>query len=316
MFSVNNYMCISRAQTCFAALAVMIATVPGMIQSPAYAADDRFAAAVVSVTGNFNESLYRSPASLLGKPTTYIRDAFPAPGGQRNGTVAASAVFAPYNTAPDGTKLITTLDTNEQITVRFDTPIVRDPNHWYGMDFTVYGNAFFGSDGFVYANTNMEQRRISGGGIFNEPTQVSVSPDNINWYTYATGPFGDDYYPTNPFAWDRVNDTWGAELDWTKPVNPTLTASSFSGLSVADAIDLYAGSAGGTSFSLAETGFSSISYIRVTGIGNAGEIDGFSRVGFAGAVAAVVPEPGTIALLLFAAAGGLIHGRICSKRAS
>ncbi|MBC7807999.1 MAG: PEP-CTERM sorting domain-containing protein [Akkermansiaceae bacterium] len=75
---------------------------------------------------------------------------------------------------------------------------------------------------------------------------------------------------------------------------------------MADAIDLYDGSAGGTSFSLAATGFSSISYIRVTGIGNAGEIDGFSRVGFANTGVVVVPEPGTMGLIFFAGVGGLV----------
>jgi hypothetical protein len=89
-------------------------------------------------------------------------------------------------------------------------------------------------------------------------------------------------WPTQPFLWDRTTKAWGAESDWTKPVDPSLVASSLAGKSVADAIDLYQGSAGGTAFDLSVSGFSSISYIRFTGTG--GEIDGISRV-------SSVPEP-------------------------
>jgi hypothetical protein len=282
-------------------------------------AQDLFASQVVSVTGTFNNSLYRDPLSLLGKPTTYVKDAFPAPGGTVNGSVAASMVFAAYNTAPDNSKLITTINNNEQITVKFDTPIVHDPNHWYGQDFIVYGNSFFVGSGFVYGGTDMGAYRITEGGIFAEPLLVSVSPDNINWFTYTSGPYADDYFPTNPFAWDRANSTWGAELDWTKPVDPALTAANFAGLAVADAIDLYNGSAGGTSFSLAGTGFDSISYIRISGVTgfSGGEVDGISRVGFSSNITpATAPEPGTLSLFLFAGAGftGIIVRRRLTQR--
>jgi len=288
-----------RAFARLTAAAASLLAVTLLTSSAPAQADDRFAAEVVSVTGNFNNSLYRDPASLLGKPTTYVRDQFPAPGGTPNGTVAASMVFAPYNTAPDGTNLITTINEGEHITVRFDTPIFDDPGHWYGLDFTVFGNAFFTASDWVYGDSNMEDLTIAGGG-FLEPLLVSVSPDGLDWYTYESGPFADDYFPTNPFAWDRDADAWGAELDWTKPINPALTAAAFTGLSVADAIDLYDGSAGGTSFDLAESGFSSISYIRVSGVGDrwGGEVDGFARVGFASTAA--VPEAGTLGLLLAA----------------
>jgi hypothetical protein len=115
----------------------------------------------------------------------------------------------------------------------------------------------------------------------------------VEWYTYSA-PVADSYYPLNPYAWDRETHDWGAQLNWTKPVNPTLGASDFAGLSAADAIDLYDGSAGGTGFDLALSGYDWIQYVRVVSYG--GEIDGFSDV-------SAMPEPGTICLLAIGLAG-------------
>jgi hypothetical protein len=116
------------------------------------------------------------------------------------------------------------------------------------------------------------------------------------WYTFTNGPYFDTgTYPTQAFAWDRQTDTWGAELDWTKPVNPALNPSvDFAGRSVADVIDLYNGSAGGTGYDLAESGFDWIRYIGVTSNGTSQpEIDGFADVSPANAV----PIPGAVWLL-------------------
>ncbi|RYF55475.1 MAG: hypothetical protein EOO39_37945 [Cytophagaceae bacterium] len=118
-------------QVCAITTAIISIALMGVSTKSAYA-DDRFASSIFSTTGNFNNGLYRTPEALLGKPTTYVKDQFPGPGGTMNGTVAASMVFAAYNTDPSGGKLITTINTNEQITVKFDTPIVRDASHWFG----------------------------------------------------------------------------------------------------------------------------------------------------------------------------------------
>lgn len=246
-----------------------------------------FATSVVEYSGPFGGSPYDDPGSVLGKPTTWIK------GDDVGGyDMACSMVYPAWNTspAPEYDKLITTLNTDAYITVEFDHAVENDPLNPFGIDFIVYGNSFFiGTGEMVYADTNMENYHINTGAIFSEPITVSVSPDLEEWYTYTLGPYGDDYFPTNAFAWDRDADEWGAELDWTKPVDPTLTASDFAGLSVADAIDLYDGSAGGTGFDLAESGFEWIKYIKVENL-YAGEIDGFSDV-------AAVPVPAAVWLL-------------------
>lgn len=73
-------------------------------------------------------------------------------------------------------------------------------------------------------------------------------------------------------------------MDFLKPVNPVLEglfeSASVFGLSVADAIELYDGSGGGTGFDLRETGFKEIRYVKVeAGAGMVGgEIDAVAVV--------------------------------------
>jgi hypothetical protein len=244
-----------------------------------------FANQVVSFSGLGADPLYNDPNAMLGKPTLWNRDTF---GGGPQERVATSIGYSPWGTDDLGNNVITSIPNGGEVIISFDDPIVDDPLNWYGMDFTVYGNASFLTSGFIEWNTNLENITITGPEVFAEPMQVSVSPDQVNWYTY-TSTFADDLFPTQAFEWDFVNNNWGQEMDWTKPVDPTLTGKDFDGLSVAEGIALYQGSAGGTSFDLAESGFSSIRYIRFTGSG--GEIDGVSRVGHA------VPEQGTIITL-------------------
>jgi hypothetical protein len=47
-----------------------------------------------------------------------------------------------------------------------------------------------------------------------------------------------------------VNDVWAEELDPTRPVDPNLTAADIEGMTLAEMIRAYDGSAGGTGFDL------------------------------------------------------------------
>jgi len=258
---------------------------------PSAAADDRTPSTVVGYA-NLGAGLYDDPNAVLGRPTTWFKAL--AGGGNPGGDFACSMVAGAYNTDLNGNKIITTINTGGYITVRFDSPIEDDPANWYGRDFIVFGNSAFTTIGFVYANTNMETLKISNGpgGIW-EPSTVSVSQDGVNWYDFTNGPFADDFAPTQAFTWDRDIHNWDLELDWTKPVNPNLSKASFSGKYVADAIDLYNGSAGGTAFDISglplptnAQGRKWVQFIRVNGSG--GEVDAVSRV-------SRVPDPTSIA---------------------
>jgi hypothetical protein len=283
---------------------VLVIVAAGLL--PHVAAASPYATSVVaqSTTG-FGNSPYDDPQAVLGKPTTDFFDPIGFwSGGDTDRLV--KMVEPAYNTDLDGNKVITTLNRKmvsgsfvyAYITVKFDEPITDNPANPYGIDLQVFGNSFYvgggTSGGFVNDETNMETGYYLAGGIFGEPVVVSVSPDGSNWYTYAGGPFGDTAFATHAYKWDRAQFAatgygWtNEEMDFTKPVNPTLdpvlgtgdSGSPYYRLFAADAIDLYCGSGGGTGIDLAESGFASVQYVRVEATADylAGEIDAISDV--------------------------------------
>jgi hypothetical protein len=183
-----------------------------------------------------------------------------------------------------------------QIVVEFDEPVTDDPHNPYGVDLLVHGNPFFATGIMVYKDSNMNEYTLTGfgggggfgasgpGAVFEERVTVSVAQSLEGpWYTYDSA-FGDWFFPTQPLAWDRAKinpnrgdagDWTDQENDWTKPVNPALadlaseaaavgtgTWGYFGNRTVADALDLYTGSAGGTGFDLAESGLDWIKYVK------------------------------------------------------
>jgi len=258
--------------------------------------------ASVTAAGPLGFSPYDDPLAALGRPSRYVRDpGFPP--WVPPADFAVSMVYAAWGTGISGEKLIVTLREGASLTAEFVPPLMDDPANWYGKDFLIFGNAFFTASGFVRPDTDMEQISISGGAqVFSEPMTVSVSQDGITWYTYSSGPFADGFAPTQAFAWDRVRKSWGPELDFTRPVPPSLSPADFGGMPVADAIDLYRDSAGGTAFDLADlplpvdplTGRKWARFVRVTadrrdddGFALEGEVDAFARVSAARAQVSV-----------------------------
>ena len=255
------------------------------------AAGSDFAAGVVSYSGPFGSSPYNDPCSVLGKPTRWVYDDW------EEETYACSLVSPAYETDPNGGKLVVTIKSGAYIIIRFDHRVSDDIGNLYGIDFIVFGNPFFryNSEDPITPDTDMDQCFLTNPASVNaEPVKVSVAQNAGGpWYSFASGPYGDTAFPTNAFAWNRDANSWAAELDWLKPVDPALSVSDFSGLSVADAIELYDGSAGGTGFDLRDlapsdyaalavdpnTGRKWIKYIKVEYISpSEGEIDGFSDV--------------------------------------
>jgi hypothetical protein len=248
-----------------------------------------------SNNGPFGPNPYDDPCSVLGKPTTWIYDDWDWL------TYACSMVFPAYLVDPNGDKIVTTIDDGASIVVGFDHNVADDPGNLYGIDFIVFGNAAFAADGWVEHDTDMEQYFLkSPTSVRAEPVLISVaqSPEGP-WFAFDNGPCGDSAFPTNAFAWDRNTHDWGEELDWLRPVDPNLSISEFDGLSVADAIELYDGSAGGTGFDLKDldpndyvalavdpdSGQKWIKYIKVEywpDSSYAGEIDGFADVAACG----------------------------------
>ena len=257
-------------------------------------AQSPYATQLIAQNGAYGGSaIYNDPNAVLGEPTRVATNNDPQAG---TGSYHVSLVQAAQNHDLAGNNILTTLSrtsngsggfTYGSITVKFDHPVVDDPANPYGIDLNVFGNAYYVANGFVNDTTDMRAYSLIGS-IFVEPVVISVSPDNVNWYTYTNGPFGDTPFPTQGYAWSGTqydatgNNGWTtSQTDFTKPVNPTLAnvlENSF--LSAADAMSTYAGSGGGTGIDLAPSGFASIQYVRVesTQQFRDGEIDGFADV--------------------------------------
>ena len=288
-----------------AVLTAATAAVAGLAGGNALAASP-YATSIVSQsgTGTFGgQSLYNDPASVLGEPTRVAVNNDPLTG---NAPFHVKLVEPAYNRDTAGNKVITTLSRASDgaggfnygsITVKFDQPIRDNPANPYGVDLNVFGNTFYvgggTTGGFVSDTTDLRNYYLAGGG-FGEPVVVSVSPDNVHWYTYASGPYGDTAFPTQGNVWsaaqhDATSNGWtDQKTDFSKPVNPTLgtvlgtnnAASPYYHTSAANGINAYVGSGGGTGFDLAPSGFDAIQYVRVeaTAAFRDGEIDGFAAV--------------------------------------
>ncbi|WP_428305346.1 hypothetical protein [Lacipirellula sp.] len=258
------------------------------------AAQSPYATTLVAHNGAFGgAALYNDSLAVLGEPTRVANNNDPVIG---TAPYHIKIVEPAYNRDLNGNKIITTLSRRSNgggydygfITVKFDQPIVDDPVNPYGIDLNVFGNSFYIGNGFVSDSSDMRAYNLVGG-LFAEPVVISVSPDNVNWYTYANGPYGDTAFPTQGTQWsgaqyDAIGNGWtSTPTDFTKPVNPTLDAVlGIQGqqISAANAIGMYLNSGGGTGIDLAPSGFSSIQYVRVeaTAQFRDGEIDGFADV--------------------------------------
>jgi hypothetical protein len=234
--------------------------------------------------------LWNNPLAILGKPNTLDRDDTASNGGNfreinmvwvawYKGTNDYTLDGTPYTTGYNagltgnngcGLKRTTVsgVTTVGQIVVEFDEPIVNNPCNPYGVDLIIHGNSSFATGIMIYENSNMDTYVLTafGGGsltgpnspgaVFAEPVMISVAQSlDGPWFTFSTAPgdatvTADNYFPTQPYKWDSENHVWTSEeLDWTKPVNPWIV-NYFGNQTVADAIKLYAGSAGGTGLDL------------------------------------------------------------------
>lgn len=287
---------VNAASKFFLAGLLVLAWRLGAVVSAALGANP-FAAEVVAAQGPFGAWPYDDPSSTLGMPATNFYDPLAGWSGG-NAVRRVKLVESAYHLDSTQTqKLITTLREGSHIVLRFAPPIQDDPAHPYGMDFLVFGNALYPSLGFVDDDTDMNTLLLAGGDLV-EPMKVSVSPgytgkpgqsptdwQTWDWYCFENGPYADTAFPTHAYRWNRGQAAWSSELmDFTKPVNPALGALLDSAgsvpLSAADAIDLYDGSAGGTGFDLAESGFAAIEYVKVEGTPGfaGGELDGVAAV--------------------------------------
>ncbi|MSU62926.1 MAG: hypothetical protein EXS31_11135 [Pedosphaera sp.] len=214
---------------------------------------------------------YTNALTALGEPSRVTPGLFGGP-------------VDPFN-PPYLREQVVSIGVGGSLTLGFGTPIQNRAGNPFGVDFIIFGNS-----GFVITNGDFSGGGITDGSLFsaNEgTTRVSVSADNVNWFTLdpSKASVADTLFPT-----DGVGS-------FTQPVNPSLKASDFAGLDLAGIRGRYAGAGGGTgydlSWSLDDAGnhvdLSAANFIRIEVLTGRAEIDGVS----------IVPEPGvrTLALL-------------------
>lgn len=287
IYSIEVSMNISRIS--LIVLLSMAATVLGVSD---------FVTEVVDFQGDFfGTSEKNDPNAILGKPATQCKNkVFP----QFNlpPTFRVKLVEAAYNRLTDDAPVLTTIDPEEYIVVKFDHKVMDYPLNPYGQDFIVFGNAFYvhSSDETISDATNMNIVTLpSSLSIESDGVVVSVSQDGLNWHTFGI-PWNYRAFPTQAYHWDRENAQWtDIEMDFTKPVDPNLV---FSNMSAADVIDLYDGSGGGTPFDLKDlpdyddlvvdpnSGYRWIQYVRLEGgqgeFAIGGEVDAVADVAVCG----------------------------------
>lgn len=214
-----------------------------------YDAND-FATEVVSYTQGdgvgydvINLQLYNHPETALGRPTLLTTGDWTIGPGILMPVVPVYPAWRSFE--------IVTIGRGGELVLKFNHRVGDDENNPYGIDFIIFGNSWWpvASGGFWGPNSNPETV-VVGSTFYKDRGIVSVSQDGVNWYTFSNGPYADDFAPTASYQWDDVNNVWGRELDPTRPVDPNLTPASFNGKSVAEIIDIYNGSAGGTGFDL------------------------------------------------------------------
>lgn len=190
---------------------------------------------------------YNDPLTSLGRPTletTGNGDLGQCPIPEEV-SMPVVQIYPPFRAFE-----IVTIGNGGELVLKFNHRVGDDENNLYGIDFIVFGNSWWqkSSAGCWWADSNPETFII---GTFNEERGiVSVSQDGVSWYKFTTGPYADDFAPTASYRWDDVNDVWSDELAPTRPIDPNLTPADFTGESVAEIIEVYDGSAGGTGFDL------------------------------------------------------------------
>lgn len=260
----------------------IVATACWTVSAMAGGVADPWADQVVSyVQGTGANPSYVDPTTALGSPERFT-------GETDFGGSFASAVSM-FNPA-FGTDELVSIGEGGSLEVRFDEPIIDDPANPYGVDLIIFGN-----EGFIDAD--FPNGTISDpAAIFSaDPMEVLVSDDGSTWVSLGT--FTEGLFPTQGYLdLPPQSSTPGSvPTSFQRPIDPSLTLSSFDGLTYAQALDLYDGSGGGTPIDIAASGFSQISYVRVVNHtpGATVEIEAF----------ATVPEPSTSLLALVGLAG-------------
>ncbi len=221
---------------------------------------------------------YDFPEAALGRPSSETPANVFSPSVPLNLTMGAYGVDKVVSIADFD-------DSRGYITIEFDHPVVDDPNNPWGLDFIVFGNAFYRARGETYM-TGFENPTnvVINGSLVAEPGFVEVSQDGVTWFTSDTWLHADSFAPTLGYKLDPANANpalfagnkwWGAKTDPTYPVPPWGEESIAPGTNLAQIATWYNGSAGGAAFDISSlnlpathNGRKWFKYVRITNNAN------------------------------------------------
>jgi len=186
---------------------------------------------------------YTDPSTVLGMPE---RD---------TGEMIFPGVVSPFN-PPWLTTEIVSIGAGGQLTVQFDSPIVDDPSHPYGIDFIVYGNTFMVDAGGEACGTPCVLS--SEGGV------IEVSSDGVTWVTIPDVE-ADGFAPPLGYRDATAYQELPGRVptDPTLPIDPDLLPMDFDGADLPTIDGLYYGAMGGAGVDLADVDLAMITQVRI-----------------------------------------------------
>ncbi|MGH7939659.1 MAG: hypothetical protein ACREFR_01125 [Limisphaerales bacterium] len=219
-----------------------------------------FAIQIISTNGIDTGSAYNDPTAVLGPPALQFFD--PYDGGV---TDRVSIIDPPYNVTPAGSNILEGIEDGGEITVQMGRKICAAADHPYGVDFIIYGYAFFDSlstgSGTIGDGTDLSAATLNSSALSGHPAVVSVSQDGTNWLTFTNV---QTVFPDEAYRWDDTNASWTEEpMNPTKPLDPYLYTNNFAGQTVAGALNRFTGASGGSGYSLAQVGLPWVQYVRI-----------------------------------------------------
>lgn len=236
------------------------ALLAGSLSASAVAEVLPFATAVVEyVPGIGAAAGYQNPQSALGWPERFTGEGL-YPG-----------VVSPFS-SPWLSHEVVSIGLGGRLTLELGEDIVDEPANPYGIDFIVFGNAFFWDLAWPLG---------VAGQLYAEGGPISVSEDGLNFIP-VPGAVADGAMPTLGYLdvgpYSEVPGE--VESDFRMPFDPKLAKSPMAGLSFEELRELYGASGGGRGVDIAATGLARVRFVRIEGPAGSGstEVDALTVV--------------------------------------
>lgn len=236
------------------------ALLAGSLSASAFAEVLPFATAVVEyVPGIGAAAGYQNPQSALGWPERFTGEGL-YPG-----------VVSPFS-SPWLSHEVVSIGLGGRLTLELGEDIVDEPANPYGIDFIVFGNAFFWDLAWPLG---------VAGQLYAEGGPISVSEDGLNFIP-VPGAVADGAMPTLGYLdvgpYSEVPGE--VESDFRMPFDPKLAKSPMAGLSFEELRELYGASGGGRGVDIAATGLARVRFVRIEGPAGSGstEVDALTVV--------------------------------------